>query len=96
MCCQPTEQLKFHPLRSHRATHNLTKHIRTRRKIAFKNRLASPPHVSKHCLPKMPPQQLINWSRRILKELLIKMFTRDTLSIGVETDDLVIILRTIS
>jgi len=41
----------------------------------------------------MPPQQLINWSRRILKQLLIEMFTRDAIPISVKANDLEIILK---
>ena len=94
MCCQPTEQLKFHPLRSPRATHNLTDHIRTRRKIAFENRLARFSHISKYGLAKMPSQKLLRWP--ILFVPQINMFPGYAMTIAPETHDLVIILRTIS
>ena len=90
---QATEQLKLHPLRSLRTAHNLTHHVRTRRKIKLENRLSGSPHIRKYCLPEMPMQKLIDWSMRILKELLIEMFAGDALAIRSETHDLVIILN---
>ena len=91
MCCQPTEQLKFHPLRSPRATHNLTNHIRTWRKIAFENRLARSPHISKHRLAKMPSQKLLHWPTLFISK--IDMFPGYAMTIAPEADNLVIILE---
>ena len=41
----------------------------------------------------MPTQKLIDWSMRILKELLIEMIAGDALAVRSETHDLVIILN---
>ena len=49
----------------------------------------------KHCLPKMPAQNLINWAKGILKELAIEIPTSEFIGkgIGCEADDLIIILN---
>ena len=93
---QPREQLELHPFCCPWATQNLTHHVSPRRKIKFKNRLASSPHVSKHCLSEMPPQELIDRPSRVLEQLLVEMFTSDARFVFCETDNLIIILRTMS
>jgi len=58
-------------------------------------RLASPSHIDKHCLPKMPAQNLIDRAEGILQELLIEMTTSEFKASGIrcEADNLIIILH---
>ena len=42
----------------------------------------------------MPPQELIDRSSRVLEQLLVKVFTSDACVVFCETDNLIIILRT--
>ena len=47
----------------------------------LESRLASTPHISENRLSKMPPEELIWWSLRIIKKSLIKMFSSNSIII---------------
>jgi len=61
--------------------------------VLHSKELASSPHISKHRLVKMPSQKLIDWPTRILTKLFIEVITGNTLSIGLKTNNLIIILK---
>jgi hypothetical protein len=56
-------------------------------------RLPSASHVDKNRLSKMPPEKLIYWSLRIIKQSLIKMLPSNILAIKAKVHNFVTILK---
>jgi hypothetical protein len=57
----------------------VTDYIRARREVMLKDRFPSALHVYQDSLSKVPSQELIRRSLRILKKCLIKMLASNTL-----------------
>jgi hypothetical protein len=69
------KQLELHPLSSLWALKYTTYHVRASWEIMLEYRLASTSHIGENRLSKMPLEELIWWSLRIIKKCLIKMFS---------------------
>ena len=69
---------------------NLSHHIGPGRKVGFKNWLTRAFHVCQDSLTKMPTQELVNWSVRMIAKILVEMLASNSIGVTLKADNLVI------